>query len=415
MTMTAAPYPARPPPDFPPQHRYLHYTAPPSRSRVRPHHVVTAPTPCSLAYRIYQRAPLACSTCCGGNWDICEEVPQRRHLHTCEGQRREQKRYVREGTGPALQEVRWRQGDVERGDHTAHAAPQVCVHLTAPLPATVFVSCTGAGVGIFVRRWIRYRHGLEHKHLLLLLELEALALAILSAPICAPVPLAHALQFPDVQRVRVRKAAQQEVVVCLLCDERADERREARPVKNKNKKRQGDAKHTKPLRNTAPHADEMQKNGGKKRNEGCGMNEEVRKLTSHTRIRHAIFHGPRLIFIRVTGSGPRSVSSFAFFAAAISSSISGSGKAPSDSLPSCCDPELGLWEYKLLALEVESEMEIGGLYRVMRQKRQAGHGSQRREEQPVHLENDWPGFNPNQALYPEGLDLEITRQASTSS
>jgi hypothetical protein len=43
------------------------------------------------------------------------------------------------------------------------------------------------------------------------------------------------------------------------------------------------------------------------------------------------------------------------------------------------------------------------------------HGSQRREERPAHLENDWPGFNPNQALYPEGLDLEITRRASASS
>ncbi|KAJ7790004.1 hypothetical protein B0H14DRAFT_3571394 [Mycena olivaceomarginata] len=43
------------------------------------------------------------------------------------------------------------------------------------------------------------------------------------------------------------------------------------------------------------------------------------------------------------------------------------------------------------------------------------HGSQRREERPAHLENDWLRFNPNQAVYPEGLDLEITRRASASS
>jgi hypothetical protein len=37
------------------------------------------------------------------------------------------------------------------------------------------------------------------------------------------------------------------------------------------------------------------------------------------------------------------------------------------------------------------------------------HSSQQRKERPAHLKNDWPGFNPNQALYLEGLDLEISR------
>jgi hypothetical protein len=49
-------------------------------------------------------------TCCEGDWDICEEVPQRRHAHAREGRRRERERerHLRERIGPALQEVRRR-------------------------------------------------------------------------------------------------------------------------------------------------------------------------------------------------------------------------------------------------------------------------------------------------------------------
>jgi uncharacterized protein YbjT (DUF2867 family) len=62
--------------------------------------------------------------------------------------------------------------------------------------------------------------------------------------------------------------------------------------------------------------------------------------------------------------------------------------------------------------EVRKELAGADACRVRKMRT---HGSQRREERPAHLENDWLRFNPNQAVYPEGLDLEITRRASASS
>ncbi|KAJ7823640.1 hypothetical protein B0H14DRAFT_1310565 [Mycena olivaceomarginata] len=124
-----------------------------SPAEAHPHRVVPAPAPHGLARRVDQRALPARSTCCG---DIREEVLQRRHAHAREGRRWEQERHLRERTGPALHEVRWLRGDVERGRRAAHATPQVHAHLTGPLPATasVFMPCTGAGVGVFVGRRI---------------------------------------------------------------------------------------------------------------------------------------------------------------------------------------------------------------------------------------------------------------------